>query len=70
MCIRDRFQKLFEVILTDNGHEFQDRQSLEYSKNGEEMCIRDSMRFYALLQGLLPPAKTFPLPEGVLKVHG
>jgi len=29
------FQKLFEVILTDNGHEFQDRQSLEYSKNGE-----------------------------------
>lgn len=26
------FQKLFEVILTDNGHEFQDRQSLEYSK--------------------------------------
>ena len=25
------------------------------------------MRFYALLQGLLPPAKTFPLPEGVLK---
>ena len=29
------FQKLFEVILTDNGHEFQDRQSLEYSKNDE-----------------------------------
>jgi hypothetical protein len=26
------------------------------------------MRFYALLQGLLPPAKTFPLSEGVLKV--
>ena len=26
------------------------------------------MRFYALLQGLLPPAKTFPLPEGVLNV--
>ena len=29
------FQKLFKVILTDNGHEFQDRQSLEYSKNDE-----------------------------------
>lgn len=29
------FRKLFEVILTDNGHEFQDRQSLEYSKNDE-----------------------------------
>lgn len=29
------FQKLFEVILTDNGHKFQDRQSLEYSKNDE-----------------------------------
>ena len=32
------FQKLFEVILTDNGHEFQDRQSLEYSKNDEYSC--------------------------------
>ncbi len=29
------FQKLLEVILTDNGHKFQDRQSLEYSKNDE-----------------------------------
>lgn len=29
------FQKLFEVILTDNGHEFHDRQSLEYSKMGK-----------------------------------
>ena len=29
------FRNFFEVILTDNGHEFQDRQSLEYSKNDE-----------------------------------
>ena len=28
-------QKLFEVILTDNGHEFQDRLSLECDENGE-----------------------------------
>lgn len=29
------FQKLFEVILTDNGHEFQDRWNLECDVNGE-----------------------------------
>lgn len=29
------FQKLFEVILTDNGHEFQNRWSLESGENGE-----------------------------------
>lgn len=29
------FQKLFSVILTDNGSEFQDRESLEADKNGE-----------------------------------
>ncbi|CUQ05041.1 Transposase and inactivated derivatives%2C IS30 family [Blautia wexlerae] len=33
--LEEQTQKLFEVILTDNGHEFQDRQSLEYSKNDE-----------------------------------
>lgn len=29
------FQKLFEVIITDNGHEFQDRWNLECDDNGE-----------------------------------
>ena len=29
------FQKLFEVILTDNGHEFQNRWNLECDVNGE-----------------------------------
>ena len=29
------FQKLFEVIITDNGHEFQDRLNLECDENGE-----------------------------------
>lgn len=29
------FQKLFEVIITDNGHEFQDRWNLECDENGE-----------------------------------
>ena len=29
------FQKLFEVILTDNGHEFQNREELECDKYGE-----------------------------------
>lgn len=29
------FQKLFQVILTDNGHEFQNRLSLECDENGE-----------------------------------
>jgi IS30 family transposase len=29
------FQKLFEVILTDNGHEFQNRLRLECNENGE-----------------------------------
>lgn len=29
------FQKLFEVILTDNGHEFQNRYALECDENGE-----------------------------------
>ena len=40
---------------------------------GSEMCIRDRhkhMRFYALQEGLLPPAKTFPFPVRVLNVHG
>jgi hypothetical protein len=30
--------------------------------------LHKHMRFYALPEGLLPPAKTFPLPEGILKV--
>lgn len=29
------FQKLFEVISTDNGHEFQDRWNLKCDENGE-----------------------------------
>ena len=31
----DLFKKLFEVVLTDNGHEFQDRLRLESDLNGE-----------------------------------
>ena len=30
--------------------------------------LHKHMRFYALPEELLPPAKTFPLPEGVLRV--
>jgi hypothetical protein len=32
--------------------------------------LHKHMRFYALLQELLPPAKTFPFPARVLKFHG
>lgn len=31
----DLFRKLFEVMITDNGHEFRDRLHLERNKNGE-----------------------------------
>jgi hypothetical protein len=36
--------------------------------NGVSSDLHRHMKFYALQEGLLPPAKTFPLPEGVLKV--
>ena len=36
--------------------------------NGVSSDLHKRMRFYALQEGLLPPVKTFPLPEGVLKV--
>ena len=36
--------------------------------NGVSSDLHRRMRFYALQEGLLPPVKTFPLPEGVLKV--
>jgi hypothetical protein len=36
--------------------------------NGVSSDLHRRMRFYALEEGLLPPVKTFPLPEGVLKV--
>ena len=37
--------------------------------NGVSSDLHRRMRFYALEEGLLPPVKTSPLPEGVLKVH-
>lgn len=58
------FQKLFEVIITDNGHEFQDRWNLECDDNGESQYHQLCWWFVFALPGHI----AFP-PEGGLTNH-